>query len=633
MGDRDGPGTVAPLAHLLSMVCRGHRTRQPHVDDPAGPTSGATVSGSADPGGPPVRGLHRTGRPRAVRFVAGVLTAFAALVVTAAPASAHAALVRSDPRDGIDLARAPLQVSLTFDEAVGLRPGYLQVIDGTGRRVDIGTAFHPPGSDDVVTVHLRPGLGRAAYVASYRVISADSHPVSGAVEFTVGGANPATVHPAGRSTGVVVSVLFDAARSVTFCGLALCGGVWLLLLARRPRYTNPEAPSETPADARPERSRREPIRSWLSVRYGAILALGGLGIEFLLQGPYAAGKPVTAVTDPTLLGDTFSSAFGRLHLAAIVLICCVSAAAVRLRREAWVAVVWAFGWVAVLAAVAASGHAGVRAPVWLGLPLTVAHLLAMTTWIGGLAVLVLRPRVRRPDDVEWRTDLLAVFSRVAMACVATLAVTGTYQAWQELGSWPALFDTTYGRLVLTKIELFGVLVALGAVARARVAARSTGPGTTTPQLGLGRATVPAQLRTGILLELAVAAAVLCVSGVLVAEPPGRGAALASPTARSATVTAQLSLTRTVTVRVSPDRHGPVTIQLTVSPGPAVQKLTVTAAQTAAGVGPLPVAVHAGVSGYRSGPVDLPVAGNWRFTVTVQTSQFDIATATPTLELT
>ena len=151
------------------------------------------------------------------------------------------------PRRG-HLSAAPAQVSVTFDEAVGLRPGYLRVIDGTGRRVDSGAAFHPAGHDDVVAVRLRGGLGKAAYVASYRVISADSHPVSGAVQFTVGGAAPVAARPAGNTTDRLVSVLFDAARSVTFLGLALFGGAWLVLVMRA---ATPRRGPGRPGRARP----------------------------------------------------------------------------------------------------------------------------------------------------------------------------------------------------------------------------------------------------------------------------------------------------------------------------------------------------------------------------------------------
>lgn len=574
---------------------------------------------------------RRPGVRRAARVVAAVLAVFAALLGTAGPSSAHAVLVGSDPRDGANLSTAPTQVSVTFDEAVGLRPGYLRVIDGTGRRVDTGAAFHPAGHDDMVTVHLRTGLGEAAYLASYRVVSADSHPISGAVRFTVGAAAPVAARPGGNTTDPVVSAVFDVARSVTFLGLALLGGAWLLALGRWRR----RGPGVGPNPA------GDPSAGWRTVGAGAIFALVGLGAEFALQGPYSAGDHVTAALHPALLGDTLSLPFGRWHVAAIVLTAALGGAVLRLRRRRpdlspGLAVLAAVAWVAVLTAVAESGHAGVRSPVWLGLPVTVVHLLAVCTWIGGLAVLatVVLPTAGRASHDGAAQSVLPVFSRVAMVCVAALAGTGTYQAWQEVGSWSALFGTTYGELVLTKIELFAVLVALGALARSRVAAWPGVTGDGGDRAGANAAAAK-QLRTGVLLELAIAVAVLGVSGVLVAEPPGRDTATASPPSTSGVVTAQLSATRSVTVHVSPPRHGPVTIDVTVSVGPPVQRLTVAAAQNTAGVGPLPVTVHqataAGV--YLSAPVELPVAGDWQFTITVQTSVFDIATATPTVRLT
>ena len=596
----------------------------------------------------PRRHGRRRSTERAARFAAAVLAAFAAMFAIAGPASAHAVLVSSDPHDGATLSAAPAQVSVTFDEAVGLRPGYLRVIDGTGRRVDSGTAFHPAGHDDVVAVHLRGGLGKAAYVASYRVISADSHPVSGAVQFTVGGAAPVAARPAGNTTDRLVSVLFDAARSVTFLGLALFGGAWLVLVMRRPRRAGGSAgPTAAP----------DPARWWRSVWLGAILTGAGLVTEFLLQGPYAAGERVTAVHDPTLLRDTASSAFGRWHLVATALLVALAVAAFRVsRRRAergsshraldrrpigratarTPGLLAGVAWLAVLTGVAASGHAGVRSPVWLGLPVTVVHLLAMSVWIGGLAVLatVALPNAGQALGAGGLDGVLPLFSRVATACVAALALTGTYQAWQEVGSWSALFDTTYGELVLTKVELFAVLVALGAVARSHVAAWPTAvAGDGSDRTGRRRVIAARQLRGGVLVELALAVAVLGVSGVLVAEPPGRDAAVASPPSTNGTVTAQLTSTRTVTVGVNPVRHGPVTVDVTLSAGAAVQKITVAAAQNAAGAGPLPITVRAAGTGeYRSTPIDLPVAGDWQFTITVQTSAFDIATATPTVRL-
>src|SRR5918994_4513359 len=120
----------------------------------------------------------------AVGLSLAVVVALLALVSLTAIAFAHADLLRSSPRDGQVLERSPRAVELTFDE--GIEAGFLQlrVQDAAGRRVDRGEPYHPADKEEVVAVRLQPGLdGR--YVASYRVISEDGHPVTRRTVFRV----------------------------------------------------------------------------------------------------------------------------------------------------------------------------------------------------------------------------------------------------------------------------------------------------------------------------------------------------------------------------------------------------------------------------------------------------------------
>ena len=66
-----------------------------------------------------------------------------------------------------------------FGEPVEAAFGSVRVYDGDGDRVDRGSAEHPDGRGDAIAVGLRGGLGDGTYTATYRVISADSHPVVG----------------------------------------------------------------------------------------------------------------------------------------------------------------------------------------------------------------------------------------------------------------------------------------------------------------------------------------------------------------------------------------------------------------------------------------------------------------------
>src|SRR3954467_4514817 len=118
-------------------------------------------------------------RRRAVAGGIGLLIGlFCVLLGPAAPASAHAALVASDPGNGTIVPDAPNKVTLTFSESVQLLSDKIQVLAPDNARAHQG---EPPVDGGTVTVPLRSGGGRGTYLVSYRVISADSHPVSGTI--------------------------------------------------------------------------------------------------------------------------------------------------------------------------------------------------------------------------------------------------------------------------------------------------------------------------------------------------------------------------------------------------------------------------------------------------------------------
>ncbi|OMQ14924.1 copper resistance protein CopC, partial [Modestobacter sp. VKM Ac-2676] len=74
-------------------------------------------------------------------------------------------------------------MTVEFDEPVSLGAGYARVFGADGERVDSGAA---EVRGDTLTVPLRDGLPESGYLVTYRVVSADAHPVSGAFTFAVG---------------------------------------------------------------------------------------------------------------------------------------------------------------------------------------------------------------------------------------------------------------------------------------------------------------------------------------------------------------------------------------------------------------------------------------------------------------
>lgn len=103
---------------------------------------------------------------------------------------------------------------------------------------------------------------------------------------------------------------------------------------------------------------------------------------------------------------------------------------------------------------------------WLDAIILWIHILAAISWIGGMifVAFILGPYVRRAVPPEERTTLMAAvgkrFSYLGWSAIFTLVCTGIYNAVRFLGSWDALFDTTFGHLLLVKMALVAVMIGL-----------------------------------------------------------------------------------------------------------------------------------------------------------------------------
>lgn len=133
------------------------------------------------------------------RLVASLLLTAGAMLGLAVPAFAHNVLVGSDPKDGASVEVGPTTVTLTFDLPIQNIDSNVITVNGPGgTRWEGGTATV---KSNVMTAPVRP-LGAAGdYTIGYRILSADGHPVSGSVKFTLtkaGTGTPAT--PAAATT-------------------------------------------------------------------------------------------------------------------------------------------------------------------------------------------------------------------------------------------------------------------------------------------------------------------------------------------------------------------------------------------------------------------------------------------------
>ncbi|MGA5382925.1 copper resistance protein CopC [Streptomyces pseudogriseolus] len=427
--------------------------------------------------------MTQTIAPRVRTLVLLILAVAGALLAGAAPASAHAALTGSDPAQGAVVDTAPAQISLTFSEPIAVGDDSVRVLDPKGERVDKGDPANLSGT--TYSVRLLTGLPDGTYTVAYQVVSADSHPVAGAYTFSIGAPSETTVSVSAQgSDDGLVGWLYGFGRYVSYAGfVVLAGGAAFVLACWAP-------------GARARAVQRLVVSGWLA------LTAATLGL-LLLRGSYTTTGKVGDIFDLELLGDVLQTKTGaalvsRLLLlaAAALFIAVLFGAYARTapagadgdangakkpaegEREAEgdggepdkrdLTFGLALGGTVVAAGLAASWamseHASQGLQPGVAMPVDVVHLLAVAAWLGGLTALLVA-LYRGPVETPVGRDAVRRFSRLAFGSVVTLAVTGVYQSWRQLGSWSAFTDTRYGQLLLVKIALVAVMVAVAYLSR------------------------------------------------------------------------------------------------------------------------------------------------------------------------
>jgi copper transport protein len=497
-------------------------------------------------------------------------------------------------------------------------------------------------------------LARGTYTATYRVISADSHPVSGGLVFSIGSASAGageTVSQllAGTSTGPITDTAFGVARGLDYLAIALAlGGLAFLLVAWRPALAAAAGAGESwtqASDAFAARARRV---LWLAVALGVLSGAAGI----VLQGATAAGTTFFSALDPSVvrevLGTRFGTVWGARILAWLLLGGVLGAGGahrtVAVLRPVAVGAdgvapspapsrltLAALAVPAALLAIspALGGHASTQHPVAALLPLDVVHVLAMSAWIGGLIMLLfVVPAATRRLEPAQRSALLGAvlgrFSKLALGCVLALAATGATMALIEMGGLSPLLSTAFGRSVLIKAALLAALIALGAVNRRRVvptikrlAAAAQAPGTA------GRL-----LRATLRAEVALVIAVLGVTSALVSYAPPTSASSGpfSTTTRMGPIELEMTIDP---AKVGPNQlHAYLFDARTGAPYTNTKQLDLQAALPSKHIGPLPTTMRkAGPGHYIADTLQLLPAGTWKLTLTDRVSDFDQYTKT------
>ncbi|UPZ30063.1 copper resistance protein CopC [Streptomyces sp. LRE541] len=399
--------------------------------------------------------MSQTIAPRVRTLLLLLLAVTGALLAGAVPVSAHAALTGSDPQQGAVVAEAPAQVSLTFSEQVAISDSSVRVLDPKGKRVDTGKSSGQGGNTYAVKLH--SGLPDGTFTVTYQVVSADSHPVSGAFTFSIGAPSTTTVAVSDQEAGGgIVGGLYGFARYVSYAGFILLVGGSAFVLACWQRGTGVRA------------VQRLVVSGWLALT-GATLAM------LMLRGSYTGSGKFGDIFDLNLLSQVLQTKTGAalvsrlLLLAAAALFIAVLFGAYEKREDEEekgdLTFGLAIGGFVVAAGLAATWamaeHASTGLQAGIAMPADVLHLLAVAVWLGGLSTLLVV--LYRAPSIE--RSAVQRFSQVAFGSVAVLVVTGIYQSWRQVGSWSALTGTWYGQLLMIKVGLVVVLVGIAWISR------------------------------------------------------------------------------------------------------------------------------------------------------------------------
>lgn len=570
-------------------------------------------------------------KPVRITRLLPLIAAFLVVVLLPASASAHAVLESSAPTRGQVLKVAPEQVTFEFNEPVEASFGALRVFDTEGEQVQSGEVFRPGESDHGIGVAVPDDLADGTYTATYRVVSADAHPVSGGLVFTVGkdgGVSDRTISEliAASDSGPVTGAAFWFDRWVGFLAIALAVGslaflvlLWSPMTARRSGLLAPRAE---------ETGRRLKLILGVAVAAGLVSTI----LAILFQGAIAAGTDFWTALKPEVFHEVVDTRFGMVMvlrmlswLSLIPLVLLATGLVGRSDRRFGSTILFSIltaGFLVISPGLA--GHASTQAPVWLLFPSDVLHVAAMSVWAGGLAALIfLLPVATRglgsgSDRSLVLTDFLLRFSTVALACVIVIAATGTIQAIVEVNSFTALVDTAFGRAVSIKILLFLILVTLGAKNRRRiipalVARRGKGEGP-------GRSGVLA--RNNLRLEVVLVTVVLAVAAALVSYPPPSTGGV-GPVSGSVTTGPDL-----LEYTVDPARVGRNEVHLYLFDNSTGAPVEVKSVQLSfslpdSDIAPIEADLRKSGPGHYVAPAaELAVKGDWKAQAAVRLSRFD-----------
>lgn len=437
-----------------------------------------------------------------IRAALGIAVVLLAIFYAQPEAFAHAKLLRSQPGANATLKQSPKAVELWFSEELEAGGCNVTVTDQTGKRADKQNLSLAEG-DKKLQVELED-LASGTYAVEWKALSTDGHTMKGKFTFTLALEEASAATPSGSQTAALPAQspppaaqqpsqpegtqesgtpwTMSLVRWLEYLAMmTLAGGFAfrLLILAPVLRGANGLEEGERAAGLAAGTHRFIKL-SWWALALLALTTLAALVLQTSAVLDVSLGEALSPARLYQVLTRTGYGGPWLLQAATVAALAFVLLLlAKRIGDEtderhltnANQGLLWAGVIVTALMMFAPSltGHARAAAAEYR---LTVfsdwLHLVAAGLWLGGLFHLALS-MTRGVSGLEADKRLrvleraIPLFTRLAVACTAVIALTGVYNSWIHVDRLSALWGTPYGEALLLKIILFVVMVALGGV--------------------------------------------------------------------------------------------------------------------------------------------------------------------------
>lgn len=541
-------------------------------------------------------------------LLAGLLCMF--VLTQSFNASAHAELLHTSPVQGETLEEAPESITLTFSESVStVTEGYILHSDGGEQ-----TVLEATSRNNHVVINLPPALQDGSYALQWRVISADSHPISGALTFAVGQGKLAGEIDVQSGDAPWVDNALIGVIAAKYIGVFIWLGSLLatagLRLSRMPIST----------------------RS-MAVLAGVAIAAG------IVELPLLAIRQRGTV--PGSLADTLT-AIGEIDTASLTSFAMLTVGAILtlfLLRYVQIPKLKFFLIFAGISAISLplSGHTRSKSPELILILADSIHIVAGAFWLGGLLALGLmltrELRGKQAESVEAEVSTFNRFSMLATFSVISVAVSGGLMAIAITQTWRPLdiLERNYGRILGFKIAVVVIVLLIAARNRWLLI----------PRIRMGAQNIVRRnLRRLVLAELALLVLVLGFSAVLTQQNPtplqpesdSHGTATIYAESLELDDGAQLE----VIVAQLEDGSWQAEARISDSEGNFLTDVTDVKMDwylPSAGIGPLSMSLEAASEneGYR-GIVQLPFGGEWEVRFRARTDSFTQVKTTFTVDV-